>query len=352
MEPSLFPLRSLGAALACSLIAASNPNGLAQVAQAYTDPVGFITLDIAGTGGVLPSQLSFKGLGLTRPIEYQGSAENVQTNTLTDNEATWTDNQFNGAAGACFLEITSGPGAGTIYDISATSGASKTITLAQNLATGVANGATFKIRKHWTIGTVFGPNNEGGLQAGPASTADQVLIYNGSSYETFFYSDGGLPGIGWRKVGAGSADQANAMIYPDEGLIVQRRQSAVAKVVLMGAVKMLQTSSPVLQGLNFLGNVYAAPMTLSSSGLYTGNPSTGVAAGTASTADEVLIYNGSSYDTYFYSNGGLPGVGWRKVGGAAADQAGTQLAVGSSIIVKRKGSTAFNWVAPQHPANL
>lgn len=350
MEPSFLPLRSLGAALACSLLAALNPHGLAQV-QTTTDPVGFITLDVAGTGGATPSQLSFRGLGLTRPIEYQGSAETVQANTLTDNEATWADNQFNGA-GAFFVEITSGPAAGTTYDITATAGgASKTITVAGTLPTG-AN-ATFKVRKHWTIGTVFGPNNEGGLQGGTESTADRILVYNGNGYDAYFYSTGGLPGIGWRKAGdVTNADKTNTVLLPDEGLIVQRQQSAPTKVVLMGAVKTLQTSSAVIQGLNFIGNVYAAPMTLGSSGLYTGNASTGIAAGTASTADQILIYNGSTYDTYFYSNGGLPGTGWRKVSGADSPQADTQLPVGSSVIIKRRNPTAFYWVAPQHPANL
>jgi uncharacterized protein (TIGR02597 family) len=338
----------LGAALACSLIAALNPNGLAQV-QTTTDPVGFITLDIAGTAGTMPSQLSFRALGLTRPIEYQGKAENLQTNTLTDNEATWTDNQFNGAAGAFFVEITSPntspTAAGTTYDITATAGASKTITVSGTLPTGVD--VAFKIRKHWTIASVFGPSNEGGLQDGT------IQVYNGSGYDSYFYSTGGLPGTGWRKAGdVSNTDQANTVLLPDEGLVIQRQQSAATKVVLMGAVKTGQTSSAVIQGLNFIGNVYAAPMTLGSSGLYTGNAATGVAAGTASTADQVLIYNGSTYNTYFYSNGGLAGTGWRKVDGADSDQAGTPLPVGSSVIIKRRNPTAFYWVAPQHPTNL
>jgi uncharacterized protein (TIGR02597 family) len=112
-----------------------------QPTTATTDPVGFITLNVAG------QTLSFKGLGLTRPVEYQGSAEAVTATSITDNEATWTDNQFNGANGSYYVEIASGPGAGTTYDITATSAAAKSITLAQNLASGVVAPATFKIRQ-------------------------------------------------------------------------------------------------------------------------------------------------------------------------------------------------------------
>src|SRR5687768_8867147 len=152
-------LRRITAAVIGASIAFAAPSLLAQT-TATTDPVGFITLNVAGTGGAGGSSLSFRGLSLTRPVEYQGSAESVSTNSVTDNEAAWTDNQFNGANGAYFLEITSGPGAGSTYDITATTAATKTVTLAQNLGAGIAAPVVFKIRKHWTIAAVFGAANE------------------------------------------------------------------------------------------------------------------------------------------------------------------------------------------------
>jgi uncharacterized protein (TIGR02597 family) len=201
---------------------------------------------------------------------------------------------------------------------------------------------------------VFGPNNESGLQAGNASNADQILLYNGTSYDTYYYSNaGGLIGNGWRKVGGGSTDQANTTIYPDEGVIVKRLQSAAVNVVLMGAVKTGQTALAVVGGLNFIGNVYAAGMTLNSSGIYTGNAATGLAPGNASTADTIDIYNGTTYDSYYFSNaGGLVGNGWRKIGGGSTDQQNVAIPVGSSIIVNRKTAGSFSWVAPQHPTTL
>ena len=356
-------LRCLTVALVGSF-AAFSPTLLAQT-TATTDPVGFITLTVAGTGGTVANQLSFAGLSLTRTVEYQGSAESVSkatsgANTLTDNDATWTDNQFNGAAGSYFVEITSGAAAGTTYDISATTAATKTITLVQDLANSITNGAqipalSFKIRKAWTIGAALGTSNppESGLQTGSAATADQVLLYNGASYDTYFYSSGGLIGAGWRKQGGGSTDQSGAKINPEQGVIVNRLQSANLSVVLMGAVKTGATSTPVFPGLNFVSNIYAANMTLGSSSLYTdGTGATGVLPGSAATADTVQIYNGTSYDTYFYSSGGLIGAGWRKQGGGSADQSGVALPVGVSVIVTRQGGTGFNWVAPQHPATI
>jgi uncharacterized protein (TIGR02597 family) len=349
MTPSLISTRSIAALIACAFTASATAQ-----TTATTDPVGFITLNVAGTGGTLASQLSFEGLSLTTPVVYQGSAETVGASSLTDNEATWTDDQFNDAAGQFYAEITSGTAAGTTYNISDTIAATKTVTLSEPLAAGVAAGATFKIRKHWTIGTVFGPANEAGLQGGTSSTADLILIYNGATYDTYFYSTGGLPGVGWRKVGGAAANQVNTKINQDDGVIVQRKQSSNLGVILMGAVKTGQSSIPVFNGLNFVGNVYAANMTLGSSGLYTGSGATGVTPGTSSTADTVQTYNSatSTYETYFYSSGGLPGVGWRKVGGAGADQSNVPLPVGTSVIVNRKAVAGFNWIAPQHPTTL
>jgi uncharacterized protein (TIGR02597 family) len=291
---------------------------------------------------------------LTRLVEYQGIAETVGTKTVTDNDATWTDNQFNTPAGAFYLEVVSGPNAGTTFDVEATTAATKTITLKQNLPAGTTAPLSFKLRKHWTFASVFGANNESGMQPGNASTADQVLLYNGATYDTYYYSNaGGLVGNGWRKIGGGSADQGNTPIFPDEGVIVKRLGSAPVNVVLIGAVKTGQTVAAVVGGLNFVGNVYAAGMTLNSSGIYTGNATTGLAPGNASTADTIDIYNGTTYDSYYVSNaGGLVGNGWRRIGGGSVDQQNVAIPAGSSVIINRKAAGSFNWVAPQHPATL
>jgi hypothetical protein len=110
----------------------------------------------------------------------------------------------------------------------------------------------------------------------------------------------------------------------------------------------------VFVGLNIVGNPYAAPMTLGTSNLFTGNPATGVASGTATSADEVRVFNGLTYDTYYYSDGGLVGAGWRKQGSnpANADQGATPIPVGVAILVSRKAPGDFNWVSPQHPSTL
>lgn len=343
--------------IAFGLLAASASSLIAQT-TATTDPVGFITLAVTGTGGTVASQLSFRGLGLTRAVEYQGTAESFTTTTLTDNEATWADNQFNGAAGAYFVEITSVNGSttaaavGTTYDITATSDGSNSITTGQSLAGGLTAPIGFKIRKHWTIASVFGAANEAGLQGGPdSSSADQILVFNGTGYDTFYYQQSFL-GTGWRNAANPGADASGTRFYPEDGLIIKRQQSSTVNVVLMGAVKTGQTSIPISVGTNIVGNVYGAPMTLGSSGLYTGSTSTGVASGAdASSADQILVYNGTGYSTYYYQQSFL-GTGWRDAANPGTDASGTQIPVGASFVVKRIGGSGFDWKAPQHPASL
>lgn len=326
----------------CALLFSANVINAQVVVTATTDPVGFITLAIAGNGGGGSNTLSFKGLGMTRPVEYQGSAETVGANTLSDAQAVWTDNQFNGVPH--YVEIISGPAAGTTYNITGTTAATGTITVDPALASGAAAGVSFRIRKQWTIATVFGPANEAGLQPGDVNTADLILIFNGTGYDRYFYN------AGWQNAAAPGTDAGGTVIYQDEGVLLSRKQAAPVNLALMGAVKTGQSSIPVFTGLNIVGNVYAAPMTLASSGLYTGDPATGLAAGDGSTADQVRIFNGTSYDIYYYQSVGF-GTGWRNAAQPTVDADATPIPVGASVVIQRNGAP-FNWIAPQHPATL
>ena len=302
---------------------------MASAQTVTTDPVGFITLTVAGTGQGGATALSFKGLGLARPVEFQGVATGSTTNTITSSNAAWTAGQFSPGNGPYYVEIigaSTAVGVGTMYDI--TGNTTTQLTVAQDFATGLAGTLpTFRIRKHWTIASVFGATNQAGLQGGTSTTADTILVYSSAaaSYDTYYYSTKGLAGTGWRKAGGGGADQAATILYPDDGLLIRRSQSGNVNLVLMGAVKTGQTSFPVVPGLNILANPFAAPMTLGSCGLYKADGSA-LAAGTAATADQVQIYNGTSYDTYYYSNGAA-GAGWRldDGNGSTVDQTAVQI---------------------------
>jgi uncharacterized protein (TIGR02597 family) len=307
-------------------------------------------LTIKGTGGTRNSAYTFLGLGLTRPVEAQGNFEAFGARSFTDDQANWTDDQFNGANGQYYLEVTSGPYAGLTTDIVATDAATKTLTTSDDFSgLGLAGGTTYRIRKHWTLASLFGPHNEAGLGGGISTTADEIMLFDPSvsAYITYYYLTVGTPG--WRLVTDPQTDQANARINPAQGFIIKRKQPNDITVKLFGAVKLGDTAVIVKTGANVVGNIYPTDtLTLGNSRLYTGNPVTGLAGGTSTTADQVMIFNGDSYDTYYYLVLGTFPIGWRAANDATTDVSGTPIRAGSSIVIKRnQGRSDFIWFAPQ-----
>src|SRR3954465_4732152 len=79
-----------------------------------TDPVGFMTLPVNAAGAAGGKAISFRALGLARPVEAQGIASAISGNPLNSptpdsisvTSPGWTTNQFNGANGKYYVELT------------------------------------------------------------------------------------------------------------------------------------------------------------------------------------------------------------------------------------------------------
>lgn len=324
-------------------------------------PSSYATFTIAGTGGSGSAKLSVLAMPVTPDVLWQSASTTAVTAggvTLIDSTGTtWTDNLYNAAH---YLEVisvggsTTATGVGTIRTISTTTASSKTITLSSAFATGISGTVGYRVRKYWTLASVFGASNSSGLQGGTAVTADQVLLWNGSGYDSYYYQTSGIGGTGWRKAGAQTADASGTLIPPTMPVMVKRGQSATLTLsgtgAITGTLKGGITVAGIVQGLNFVTNPYGADMTLASSGLYTGSSTTGVSGGTSSTADQVLVWNttSNSFDAYYY----LTGTGWRKTTDASTDAAATVLATGTGFIISRGSATGFTWSMPQHPTSL
>jgi uncharacterized protein (TIGR02597 family) len=330
---------------------------LGQIAYAQTtvstDPVGFITLEVAGTNNAAPNALSFLGLGMTQPVALQATLESASGTTVVDDQASWTDDQFNGANGSHYIELISGSGAGKIAYIVDTLDASNSLVLDEDISASITPGTSFRIRKNWTLASIFGATNSAGLGSGTASTADEVLIYDpvSAQYKTYYYKTAGITGgTGWRSTASLSADESNTPIEPTAGILVRRKQASNITFPLTGAVKLGPTKYSVFGGNNFAGNIYPTnTLTLGNSMLL----ESGFAGGSASTADLVLIYDQSTnpptYKTYYYKTVGITGgTGWRSTASLSEDASGVVLPSGKAVIIQRKGGRpAFEWTAPQ-----
>lgn len=317
----------------------------------YSDVGGFNTVIVAGSGNG-ESRLTFTATQFLRSTKHSGVATLTGSGQLHDVSAAWAEGAFNGINGSHYVEIlkvngqSSGFGVGLTRTISATSAAEKTLTLESPFPEGLAAPLEYRVISHWTLGSVFGLANSAGLQGGTAVTADLVQLWNSSGYDSYFFQTSGVGGVGWRRVGDQSTDASGTVIRQDQSILIKRSGVPALPLVLHGWVKTGQGAMEIANGYNFMPNPFAEALTLGSCGLFTGDPLTGIAPGNAAGADQVMLWNGASYDTYYFQTLGLGGTGWRKAGAQSVDAAQTKIEAGTSIIVWRKHPDGFTWNIP------
>jgi hypothetical protein len=186
---------------------------------------------------------------------------------------------------------------------------------------------------------VFGENSESGLNGGSSiSEADEVSVLNPvtQTFSTYYFKTGGFGGTGWRSATDAVTDASGTTLYPDQGVLIVRKVSGNISLILTGTVKTGPTIVPVGANINMLANIYpAGTLTVANSGLYVGNDSLGLAGGeTASSADEVRIFDGETFHDLFYKTGGFGGTGWRNSTDAVADAGNTQILFTSGLSIQ------------------
>jgi hypothetical protein len=291
-------------------------------AQVYTVPVGYSTSTLA------PNQFT-----LVSPTVHSSSiasgvldAVSAAPNTVTDNEVNFTTTLTAGAT--YILELPNG----IIQEVASWSGS--VLTTPENITTHVTPATTtYKLRKAATISDVFGATNSAGLTASPdgnTAIADNILVYNGSTFDTvYYYNDGSF--AGWFDA-VGNAAQNKVLNYAD-GFYVKRVTGSNINLVFSGEIKSKPTSGVLTNGYNYLGAVAPAGLDLDSSGLKnfisqssTGNPST---------VDNVLIPDGAVYRTCYYFNDGAGFEGWYDAQGSAVGN----LSLSSGFLILNRGVT-------------
>jgi len=328
----------------------------ATATDVFTDPVGFITVTAEGTSGHAGSSaLSFWGLGMAQLPVVKGIINSVSGQQLTDLAGNWANNQYNGANGAYEIEITSGPSAGLVDSIS-NSAAPGTIYTSFNDSSMISSGQTYLIRPSWTLNALFGSADSAGLfgSSGP-TLADNINVWNPAvqgSVTYYYKTNSNQGGSGWRTAANNSVNVGTNALFIDQGLTILRRVSNSTNVLLVGAVKLGQTLSPIVgSGLTFAGNPYPASFTLGGSGLYTTNDATGLHGASGPTiADNVNIWNPAvqgSVTYYFKTNSNQGGSGWRTAANNSVDVSSSNINLGTMIIIQRRVATPFNWFMQQ-----
>ncbi len=348
----------LGLILSAATMAAAITTTHAQTqTAAASDPVGYITIDIAGAVGGSP-RLTGIAPTLVKETEFSGSLSGVAGTVLT---VSGTNPLTAGAYDATdvnnppyWLEVTTDPagplGAGLWTHI--LSNTASTITTAEDLgAMGVTANDTIVIRAHTTISDLFGAANEVGLAGGGNSTvADEIIMIasGGGTTIVFWFNSPGFEQ--WFTSGFQAA--ANLIIPPNQGLIVRKKSAGDIPVTFSGHVKTGPTNIALADGFNMMSilspvgedDTPSPVFTLATSNLkdYLNG------GGTADSADEVKLFNPvtGGVDRYFYFNS--PGFEqWFSSGFVNADN--LILEEGTSVIVQLKtgGGTNYPHPAPQ-----
>ena len=118
-------------------------------------------------------RVSFFSQRMVRPLETAGTVTGVQAAVLTDTNSAWADSQFGPNGVPAYVEFDNGWRA----DIADCSAANHCLTLAGALGDAASAGNKYRIHKHFTVGSIFGTNNEAGLNPGlNPSAADNILL--------------------------------------------------------------------------------------------------------------------------------------------------------------------------------
>jgi hypothetical protein len=232
---------------------------------------------------------------------------------------------------ACFVEITDGLYAGHRFEVAAggvdqfqldLSSSRNTLgTLPTDLA-----GSHFILRPHATIGQIFPP--EDWAAATSPGAADQVLLYNGVGYDTYFNQ---AIGGSWVRQGAGFGSRNGEPVPPGTGMMVVRASDDDTDSILaIGTVRENAFRLPVeagSTGFNFISNGFPYPYAFNVFGLNINEGNGFPANPNLSLATQVLIWKGDADPaatgwTTFFQAGNFD---WREVGNPGSFAAFNQL---------------------------
>jgi hypothetical protein len=206
-------------------------------------------------------------------------------------------------------------------------------------------GAWYEVRATPTPDSLIGRLNWD-LFRGTASTADALWIpQENGEYLRVYFASGGIAGTGWRGVGKGVVDMARIPIAPSKGIFFDRRGRTDMTLDFVGQAPSPPRRVALTPGFNPVSRGSIEPLTLQASRLHEAPGLQGGESG-----PRALIWNPEGrgqYGRYFWSQGGILGQGWRRIGGGAADCGNVALA--SAFIIELRGGVATQVMIPPLP---
>jgi uncharacterized protein (TIGR02597 family) len=291
-------------------------------ADAVSTPVGFIKLTFPA------SSTSTLSLPLQHNAVAVGPISGVGATTLSDSKSTWTSGQFAVTGKPYFVKMLTGKAAGRYFLITGNTGTQLTVdTGGTSLVGVVAVGNRYQICAGKTLGSLFGTSSVSFLKNADYTLADNVTLWSGSKWETYYHN-----GTSWRRKGY-STVQNNVVLYPDEGISIIRRGTTPLTMVFLGEVSMVSEQTKFVgPASTYAANRYPVDVTLGSLGFL--SLPNWKSSSDSSYADIVYIRQGTKWVSHWH-NGSF----WRK-GSSTASQNNAIIPTGSGYQVIRKSSSA------------
>lgn len=302
-----------------------------------TIPVGFIKLTIAGaldvsTPSCTPASIPFYGQAL-----YVGKITSVSgPQSLSVKEPGWIVNQFTSSPTYCRIKTGAATGAFFLVSSNTNSQLNLNMGLKAFVSSPAANsqqlqvvaGDQVEVVPANTLGGIFGFRMVPFQTGIDASTADNILFFNGTNWSVYYHN-----GNGWRAPGA-TTDQSETIIPPDEAVMVLRRGLTSLTIYFSGVVPSTQELLFLPHISRFVGSRFPVNMTLRETGIQLNSGwLTGISA---ARSDNLLMWNqeARTWDNFFYD-----GIRWRKAGSFLSwDE--QPIPAGSGVFIIRKNTTA------------
>lgn len=274
----------------------------AQTINVYTQPVGFMNVGITNVSGgynsmALPLQQIPNDRGAI------GAAGVTQLNATQDvidvsgGCTTCATANYGLATSLNYVELETGHGTGYRFTVATNTATSITVYTGGTtdlVSLGVATGDNYVVFPYFRIIDVFGPATGGYLANGSSqSKADNVEVWNGSNFIVYWPKNNG----NW----IGGVNQGFDPLLPDESVLVLRQSAASTNIITLGQVRVTNFVSVLDSGYNLVGNSFPASTVVSNLNLV--GSGSGFQGGSAlAKSDQVLVWNGLSFDQIWYKS--------------------------------------------------
>jgi len=297
---------------------------LANAQTAYTPPSG-VKIDVAG------NSLTSMSATLNKEAEFSasGTISNnfaTESQTITVTGTSWTATQWTTEPHLVYITDSATPAGEEAFLITGSPTATTlTVSTTSDLLTLPGGGARFPasttitIRKACTLGNLFGTT------ASDLTSSDRIYLWNDTIWNEYAYSS-----PEWYDVTAGGLLATNHVVFPSEGILIQRN-SAATQLTLFGDVPAKpQVSTISGNGLTLLSSRFPVGTPVTGTLLPSLNIQ-GLSSWTAT--DRLYILNGGIWTEFAYS-----APNWFNVTAGGTDANSEVVEPSSAIFLSRTGN--------------